>query len=154
MFFSLYCKTSNAETGALYSVFRKEVKKVGEWEHFVLAHELFSCGMQDLLPWPGMEPGPRALGAWSLSHWTTRKVPRVILLIIIIDIQLGIGFIEGIFLWPFPYCLTLISLPSLSFHCPIKKIWNIVIPHFIALWKYCISYILKVCGNYVLSDDG
>jgi len=22
-----------------------------------------------------MEPGPPALGAWSLSHWTTREVP-------------------------------------------------------------------------------
>ena len=31
-----------------------------------------SCGMWDPLPWPG----PPALGAWSLSHWTTRKVPR------------------------------------------------------------------------------
>jgi len=39
----------------------------------------FSCGMQtlscstwDLVPWPQMG----ALGAWSLSHWTTREVPH------------------------------------------------------------------------------
>ena len=31
--------------------------------------------MWDLVPWPGIEPGPPALGGWSLSHWTTRKVP-------------------------------------------------------------------------------
>ena len=34
-----------------------------------------SCGMWDLVPWPGMKPGTPALGAWSLSHWTTREVP-------------------------------------------------------------------------------
>ena len=34
-----------------------------------------SCGMQDLVPWPGIESGPPALTAWSLSHWTTREVP-------------------------------------------------------------------------------
>ena len=32
--------------------------------------------MQDLVPWPRIEPGPPALGAWSLSHWTTREVPN------------------------------------------------------------------------------
>ena len=33
-----------------------------------------SCGMWDLVPWPGIEPRHPALGAWSLSHWTTREV--------------------------------------------------------------------------------
>ena len=43
---------------------------------------LFNCDMQtfsrsmwNLVPWPGMEPGPPVLGARSLSHWTTREVP-------------------------------------------------------------------------------
>ena len=42
----------------------------------VAACRIFSCGMWDLLivPWPGMEPRPPALGAWSLNHWTTGKV--------------------------------------------------------------------------------
>ena len=31
--------------------------------------------MRDLVPWPWIEPGPPALGAWSLNHWTTREVP-------------------------------------------------------------------------------
>ena len=30
--------------------------------------------LADLAPWPGKEPGPPALGARSLSHWTTRGV--------------------------------------------------------------------------------
>ena len=33
-----------------------------------------SCGMWDLVPWPWIETGPPSLGAWSLSHWTTREV--------------------------------------------------------------------------------
>ena len=32
-----------------------------------------ACGRWDLVPWPGIEPGPPALGTWSLSHRTTRK---------------------------------------------------------------------------------
>ena len=43
----------------------------------ISAHWIFdlSCGMQDLAPWQEMEPMPPALGAQSLSHWTTREVP-------------------------------------------------------------------------------
>ena len=37
---------------------------------------IFSCGMQDLVPWPGIEPRSPALGARSLNHWTTREVPN------------------------------------------------------------------------------
>ena len=35
--------------------------------------------MQNLVPSPGMESGSPALGMWSLSHWTTRKVPTAVL---------------------------------------------------------------------------
>ena len=34
----------------------------------------FSCGMEDLVPWSGVESRAPGLGAWSLSHWTTSKV--------------------------------------------------------------------------------
>ena len=34
-----------------------------------------SCGVWDLVLWPGIEPGLSALGVWNLSHWTTRAVP-------------------------------------------------------------------------------
>ena len=42
---------------------------------FVVACGIFSCGMWDQVLWQGIEPGPPALGVWSLSHWTTREVP-------------------------------------------------------------------------------
>ena len=49
----------------------------------VAACGIFSCSMQtlscskwDLVPWPGIEHRPPTLEAWSLSHWTTREVPR------------------------------------------------------------------------------
>ena len=38
-----------------------------------------SCSMWDLVPSPGIKPWPPALGAWSLSHWTTREVPSWVL---------------------------------------------------------------------------
>ena len=41
----------------------------------VVAHGIFSCGMWDLIPWPGIEPGSHALRAQSLSHWISREVP-------------------------------------------------------------------------------
>ena len=34
----------------------------------------FGCSMWDLVPSPWITPGPPALGVWSLSHRTTRKV--------------------------------------------------------------------------------
>ena len=37
--------------------------------------KLFSCSIWDLVPCPGIKPSSPALGAWSLSHWTTREVP-------------------------------------------------------------------------------
>ena len=34
-----------------------------------------SCSTWDPVPWAGIGPRPLALGAWNLSHWTTREVP-------------------------------------------------------------------------------
>ena len=39
-----------------------------------------SCGMWDLVPGSEIESSSPALGAWSLSHWTTREVPWVVFL--------------------------------------------------------------------------
>ena len=36
-----------------------------------------SCGMQELVPWPGIEPRAPAPGSGSLSHRSTREAPRV-----------------------------------------------------------------------------
>ena len=37
----------------------------------VVACRIFSCDTWDLVPRPRVKPGPPALGAQSLSHWTT-----------------------------------------------------------------------------------
>ena len=39
-----------------------------------------SCSVWDLVPWPGIEPGPPALDAWSVSHWIAREVPDLIII--------------------------------------------------------------------------
>ena len=36
--------------------------------------------MQDLVLWPGIKPGPFALGVWSLSHWTIKEFPHFLML--------------------------------------------------------------------------
>ena len=48
--------------------------------------------MWDLVPWPRMEPGPPALGAGSLSHWTIREIPLYHLLINSIDFSAHLHF--------------------------------------------------------------
>ena len=40
------------------------------------------CSMWPLVPWPGFESGPPALGARNLSHWTTRGAPFLVFFII------------------------------------------------------------------------
>ena len=35
-----------------------------------------SCGVQDPIPWPRTEPGPPALEAWCLTHWSPEKPPN------------------------------------------------------------------------------
>ena len=47
------------------------------WEIFRCGMQNLSCGMWDLVPWPEIKPELPALGAWGLSHWTTREVPFV-----------------------------------------------------------------------------
>ena len=59
--------------------------------------DLFSWGMRDLVPWPGMKPGPPALGVWSLNHWTTREVPRQALFLpILLMIMEGVGHLKAV----------------------------------------------------------
>ena len=41
---------------------------------FILAALGCSCSMWSLVPRPGVKPGPPALEACSLSHWTARQV--------------------------------------------------------------------------------
>ena len=48
---------------------------------FISAHRIFNlrCGLWDLVPGPRVKPGLPALGALSLSHWTTREAPGGVL---------------------------------------------------------------------------
>ena len=46
------------------------------------ACRIFSCGMWDAVPQPGIKPGPPALGAWSPRNhqgcpWTSFKTPTI-----------------------------------------------------------------------------
>ena len=47
------------------------------WLHQILVASsgIFSWGVWDIVPWPVTEPRPPALGARSLNHCTTSKVP-------------------------------------------------------------------------------
>ena len=45
---------------------------------FFFWSQLAACGI--LVPQLGMEPKPPALGAWSLNHWTTMEVLRLVIM--------------------------------------------------------------------------
>ena len=56
---------------------------------FIWLCQMFSYGMQELVPWPGMEPRPPALGAQNLSHWTIRDIPICLFLVCFISKETG-----------------------------------------------------------------
>ena len=51
----------------------------GTQEFFSHSLQTLSCGMWDLVPHPGIKPRPPAMGVWSLTHWTNREEPPVLL---------------------------------------------------------------------------
>ena len=67
-----------------YTYFKINVKFIFICLLWVLVarHRTFSCGMWDLIPWPGIKPGAPALGAWTCSHWTSREVPVVLFIFV------------------------------------------------------------------------
>ena len=68
----VYSKKAGTQRDICTSMFfkKKKLKKIFVW----LCRGL-SCGMGDLVPWPGLEPRSPVLGTRSLSPWTTREVP-------------------------------------------------------------------------------
>ena len=60
---------------------------------FSCGMQTLSCSMQDLVPRPGIEPGPPALGAQSLTHWTTWEVPLPNFLFIYLFIYLWLCWV-------------------------------------------------------------
>ena len=80
-------------------------KKLFIWTCWVLvaACRIFSCSMWDLVLCPGINPGPPALGAQSLSHWTTRKVyPASLLKPVFPTCKLEVKFFFSTFISPTP----------------------------------------------------
>ena len=69
----------------------------------VVSRRNLLCGMPDLVPWPGVGPGLSALGAQSLSHWTTREAPEYRL---ISWGKIGIFFTSFLLLFFFSYPLS------------------------------------------------
>ena len=53
-----------------------------------------SCSMRDLVPWPGIKPGPPALWVQSFNHWTTMEAPKMHLCVM--RMILGWSFWAGV----------------------------------------------------------
>ena len=74
----------------MYLFFKKFI-----WLHWILVETLrilnlccsmwtLSCGMWDLIPWPGIKLRPLAMRVLSLNHWTTREVPMYFVCVLFI----------------------------------------------------------------------
>ena len=52
--------------------------RILEWVaiFFLSFMQILSCSMWDLVPRPGMEPRPPALGEQRVSPWITREAPE------------------------------------------------------------------------------
>ena len=48
--------------------------------HLWFSIRTLNCSMWDLVPWSGFEPRPLALEVQIISHWTTRKIPAMLIL--------------------------------------------------------------------------
>ena len=108
------------------------------WLHQVLvaaggAFSLDVCSMCDLVPWPGIEPRPPALGAWSLSHWTTGEVLKQISLLLFPTLSDDSAICSWLFplLMPSPTSLpnkTLSSKTQLNYDLLCKNIPDLLSP--------------------------
>ena len=91
---------------------------------------LVAARTRDLAPRAGIEPGPPALGARSLTHWTTRGVPAIDILT---RIALGLS-------------LGLLQSMALSSLCPFVKRPTLYWAH--AFHFKCISrYYITCCSS-------
>ena len=79
--------------------------------------QVFSCSMRNLVPWPGIEPRPPALGAQSHSHWTTREAPLTIFSVQFTGIKHNHSVIQTL---PPHICRTVFILQNSS-SVPIKQ---------------------------------
>ena len=85
--------------------------------HVALGIFNLRCGTQTLISWPGIEPGPPASGARTLSHWMAREVPAQIFNVI--------------------SCLLFKLPPILLMNIHAPKPNTIRDTHGVELWVYC-----------------
>ena len=77
--------------------------------------QTLSCGMWDLLSRPGIKPGPLAMGAPSLSHWTTREV-LIFILLCLIYLSQHYAFKSGLYCTMYQDFLSFLRLNSISLY--------------------------------------
>ena len=74
-----------------------------------------SCSMWDLVPCPGIEPRPPALGAWSLGHWSTREVFISVSLHLYVSLCIWLSLcLPHSPLSPLPLLVSLLGSPRVS----------------------------------------
>ena len=80
----------------------KKKKNLFIWLHWVLVQWarslIFSHDIWNLVPWPGLETRPPALGTRTVIHWATREVPDFFLLCATKDI-VSLGYFIFLFYW-------------------------------------------------------
>ena len=99
-----------------------------------------SCSLWDLLPRQRLEPRPPALGAQSLSHWTTRDVPKHTIFLKLHFKYLIMRFIQ---IYPFlclkfqPWWILSVCYSKQMLLKKLRSLWDAV-----GIFPYCI-----LCGT-------
>ena len=114
------------------------VALLASWLHTL--HIIFGCTrLRSGVPWPGIEPGPPALGAQSLKHSTTREVPSLQFKKITRDDELFSSSWFHIFLSVFLYvwfasCVFWVSITLCIFFLPDSKLLVVYINSCSGVW--------------------
>ena len=106
------------------------------WLLWVLSasHWIFDlcCHIQDLVLWPGTEPGSPASRGWCLNHWTTREVPPCL--------NTADAFSQSATFMQICYVINLVDVLNFDL-----RIWSLILEVFIYTWVteiflYCLLY--------------
>ena len=116
-----------------------------------------SCGMWDLVPWPGIEPGCSSLRAQRVSHWTSRETPCVFSCVSVFS------FLALVCVCVWSLCVSLCASlflsskvsPSLS-PCVYLSLFPLSVHFFLCLWvSACLSLAVpltpSVCASGYVS---
>jgi len=58
--------------------------------------DLVAACMQNPVSQPEIKPGPPALGAQSFNHWTTRDVPKVAYICVVVKLESSLSYPKAI----------------------------------------------------------